>query len=317
MGLLALGAWLVDRGSISVGDLVGAMALFSILALPMRIVGFFLEEIPRSVVALARIDSVLDEPAPPIQGGERTLAPGPVGVSFEDVRAGYDDTVVLDGVTFDVRPGEAVALVGATGTGKSTLAATLAALHPAMGGDVSIGSVSVGDLTTKARTEALAMAFQETFLFADTILENVTLGRGVTEEAAWDALRLAGAEEFVKALPEGINTVVGERGVTLSGGQRQRVALARALAGRPRVLFLDDATAAVDPVVEARILENLRKELDLTMLVVAHRLSTIQLADRIIFLADGRVEATGSHAELMAHPGYAALAQAYEEDARS
>ena len=118
-------------------------------------------------------------------------------------------------------------------------------------------------------------------------------------------------------MPEGIHTVVGERGVTLSGGQRQRVALARALAGSPRVVFLDDATAAVDPVVEARILENLRKELDLTLIIVAHRLSTIRLADRVVFLSDGRVSATGTHEELMAIPAYAALAQAYEAEAGS
>ncbi len=314
VALLGLGAWLVDQGSVTVGDLVGAMALFSILALPMRIVGFFLVEMPRSVVSLARIDSVRDVEAPPIAGGNRHLAPGPVGVGFDGVRAGYDRTVVLEDVTFDVAPGEAVALVGATGTGKSTIAATLAALHPPMAGQVSIGGVPVGELTVEDRTTALAMAFQETFLFADTILENVTLGRGVSRADAEEALRLAGALDFVKQMPQGIETVVGERGVTLSGGQRQRVALARALAGNPRVIFLDDATAAVDPVVEARILENLRKELDLTLIIVAHRLSTIQLADRIVFLADGRVAATGSHQELMAIPAYAALAQAYEED---
>lgn len=317
VGLLALGAWLVDQGSITVGDLVGAMALFSILALPMRIVGFFLEEIPRSIVALARVDSVLDVPTPPIAGGERTLAPGPVGVSFSGVQAGYDQTTVLRDVTFDVHPGEAVALVGSTGTGKSTLAASLAALHPVIDGEVSIGGVPVAELTTEERTSALAMAFQETFLFADSILENVVLSRGISEEDAAEALRLAGALEFVKQMPEGIHTAVGERGVTLSGGQRQRVALARALAGSPRVVFLDDATAAVDPVVEARILENLRKELDLTLIIVAHRLSTIRLADRVIFLADGRVAATGTHDELMAIPAYAALAQAYEAEGGS
>lgn len=314
VALLGVGAWLVDQGSVTIGDLVGAMALFSILALPMRILGFFLEEMPRSVVALARVDSVLDVPTPPVAGGERRLEPGPLGVSFDGVRAGYGDTVVLDDVSFDVQPGEAVALVGATGTGKSTVAAMLAALHPPMQGTITIGGVPVPDIATADRTSTLAMAFQETFLFADSVLENVVLSRDVTEEAAKEALRLAGALEFVEQMPQGIHTVVGERGVTLSGGQRQRVALARALAGRPRVVFLDDATAAVDPVVEAMILENLRKELDLTLLIVAHRLSTIQLADRIVFLADGRIAGTGTHAELMALPGYAALAQAYEEE---
>ena len=179
---------------------------------------------------------------------------------------------------------------------------------------MSIGGVPVDELDVASRTAALALGFQETFLFADSILENVTLGRSITEDQARRALELADASDFVAELPQGIHTVVGERGVTLSGGQRQRVALARALAGRPQVLFLDDATASVDPVVEARILGNLRRELDLTLIVVAHRLSTIQLADRVVFLADGRVAASGTHEDLMAEPAYAALAQAYEND---
>lgn len=156
------------------------------------------------------------------------------------------------------------------------------------------------------------VAFQESFLFADTILENVTLGRDLDLDETWRALGLAGAEDFVRALPEGIHTVVGERGISLSGGQRQRVALARALAGRPRVLLLDDSTSAVDPVVEARILHNLRNRTEMTLLVVAHRLSTIRLADSVIFLHEGRVAGTGSHDELMGIAPYAALSRAYE-----
>ncbi len=160
----------------------------------------------------------------------------------------------------------------------------------------------------------MALAFQEAFLFADTIRENVALGRRVSEPEIREALRVAGAMEFVDHLPEGMDTIVGERGVSLSGGQRQRVALARALVGRPRVVFLDDATSAVDPIVEARILDNLRAGLDLTLIVVAHRLSTIRLADRIVFLAEGRVAGVGTHEELMAIPAYAAVARAYELD---
>ncbi len=317
VGLLALGSWQVDRGAISIGDLVGAMALFSILALPMRIVGFFLEEMPRSVVALARVDSVLEVEAPAITGGNRRLPDGPLGVAFDRVSAGYEGSRVLDGVSFAVDPGEAVAIVGATGVGKSTVARLLAGLHPPVDGTVALGGVPVHELRIADRTGALALAFQETFLFADTILENVALGRDVSDRDVREALRVAGAIDFVEALPRGIHTVVGERGVTLSGGQRQRVALARALVGKPRVLFLDDATAAVDPVVEGRILDNLRDELHLTMLVVAHRLSTIRLADRIVFLADGRVAGIGTHDELMRLPAYAALATAYELDERA
>lgn len=332
VGLLLLGSSLVDQGSISIGDLVGAMTLFSILALPVRIVGFFLEEMPRSVVALARVDKVLDIPTDQVLDGTSGLPHGPLGVEFDAVVAGYgipgqaidiavvaqgqaeeSAVAVLDGISFDVAPGESVAIVGATGGGKSTLAQVLAGLHPTKAGAARIGGVPVADLEESARTSALAIAFQETFLFADSIVENVRLSRaGIDDEAATEALRIAGALDFVKELPEGIHTVVGERGVTLSGGQRQRIALARALAGEPRVLFLDDATSAVDPVVEAHILGNLRESLDLTLLVVAHRLSTIRLADRVVFIADGRVAGTGSHDELMSLPGYEALARAYE-----
>jgi ABC-type multidrug transport system fused ATPase/permease subunit len=227
------------------------------------------------------------------------------------VDVAVEDTVIED-LSFSVGPGEVVAVVGATGSGKSTLARLLAALQPTSAGTVAIGGVPVEELDVANRAQALAMAFQETFLFADTILENVVLGRDIAEADARQALRTAGALGFVEDLPQGIQTVVGERGVTLSGGQRQRIALARAIAGRPRVLFLDDATSAVDPVVEARILDNLRRELDLTMLVVAHRLSTIRLADRIVFVAEGRVAGSGTHDELLALPAYAELARAYE-----
>jgi ABC-type multidrug transport system fused ATPase/permease subunit len=313
IGVLALGALLVDRGTVSAGDLVGAMALFSILALPMRIVGFFLEEMPRSVVALDRIDRVLDVPLPPSAQTDALLPDGPLGVEFQGVTAGYDDTVVLKEVTFAVAPGEVVAIVGATGTGKSTLARLLAGLQAPVGGVVRLGGVDVTRLDPAARSASLAMAFQESFLFADTIAENISLGRPTTAAELERVLELAAAQRFVARLADGVATVVGERGVTLSGGQRQRIALARALLGHPRVVFLDDATAAVDPVVEARILDNLRHEAGLTLLVVAHRLSTIRLADRVVFIADGTVAAVGSHDDLLAEvPAYAALAQAYE-----
>lgn len=314
VALLGLGAWLVDQGSVSVGDLVGAMALFTILAFPMRVVGFFLEELPRSVVALDRIDSVLNVEIDERLFGSTPVPTGPLAVNVHEVTAGYADAVVLDGLSFEVAAGEAVAVVGATGGGKSTLAHLLVGLQEPSSGEISIGGVSVRDLDPDQRQQALALAFQESFLFADTVRENVALSRDLTDADLRRALQLAGALDFVEAMPQGIDTVVGERGVSLSGGQRQRVALARALVGRPRVLFLDDATSAVDPVVEAHILDNLRTELDLTLLVVAHRLSTIRLADRVVFMQQGRVTATGTHDELMAIPAYASLARAYEDD---
>jgi ABC-type multidrug transport system fused ATPase/permease subunit len=181
---------------------------------------------------------------------------------------------------------------------------------------VLVGGVPVDELSTEELRSTVSVAFQESVLFAESIDRNVRMDRDVTDAVAAESLDRARAGRFVGRLPEGLETIVGERGVTLSGGQRQRVALARALAGRPRVLVLDDATSAVDPVVEAQILGGLRTD-GTTMLVVAHRLSTIQLADRVVFLDDGRVRAQGTHQELLADPDYAALVTAYEDEERA
>jgi ATP-binding cassette subfamily B protein len=157
--------------------------------------------------------------------------------------------------------------------------------------------------------------FQESFLFADTVRENLAMGADVGDDEIWAALELARARSFVERLPRGLDEVIGERGVTLSGGQRQRIALARALLRRPRLLLLDDATSAVDPTVERAILDRLRDGVAATTIVVAHRVSTIALADRVLLLEDGRIAAEGTHQELLAVPAYAALVRAYEADA--
>ena len=177
-----------------------------------------------------------------------------------------------------------------------------------------IGGVDLREADPDAST-ATALVFQESFLFADTVRENLTLGVDVDEDAVREALDVARAAAFVERLPHGLDEVIGERGVTLSGGQRQRLALARALLRRPRVLLLDDATSAVDPTVERAILDGLRTSVAATTLVVAHRVSTIALADRVLLLDGGRVAAEGTHAELLAVPAYAALVRAYEQDA--
>jgi len=313
--LLAVGSWQVASGRLSTGDLVQGMALFGLLAFPMRIVGFFLQELPRSVVSLERIDGVLAEsaePAPELGAGQ-ALPDRPLEVGFDQVSFGHGDGPdVLDELTFEVGPGETVALVGATGAGKSTVCELLTRLIEPEGGVIRVGGVSIGAADPDELRAAVAMVFQETFLFADTIRENITLGIDVDDGGVRAAAKVARADEFVRALPQGYETVVGERGVTLSGGQRQRVALARALVRRPRVLILDDATSAVDPVVEAGILAGLRRELDTTTLVVAHRVSTIELADRVLFLDRGRLAAAGPHRELLALPAYERIVRAYE-----
>ena len=331
--LVLVGAWLVDRGSATPGDLVLAATLFSLLAMPLRVVGFFLEEMPRSVVSLERIDRVMAPPpvpaptptaapAPPAPDPAFS-APGPLAVEVDDLVVSHDGHRVLDGVTLSVAPGETVALVGATGAGKSTLLEAVAGLVEPDGGSIRLGGVPHSEIAPDDRQRAVALVFQETFLFAGSVAENVAgpdgpdgpdgrAAAGPGPEAVAAALEVAHADGFVADLTAGPAAAVGERGVTLSGGQRQRIALARALARSPRLLMLDDATSAVDPLVEGEIIADLRAEFDSTLLIVAHRSSTIAGADRVIYLEGGRVAASGAHAELLARPDYRALVTAYE-----
>ncbi len=214
-------------------------------------------------------------------------------------------------------------MVGATGSGKSTMVSLLCGLVQPTAGRVLLGGVDVSDLGPDGAAGVVAPVLQETFLVADTVRATLTLGHDISAEEIDAALETVAADGFVEALSDGLDTVVGERGATLSGGQRQRLAIARALLRRPRVLVLDDSTSAVDPTIEAGILRNLRVAPGTrrtasdpgvpTLLVIAHRLATIRMADRVLFLDGGRIAASGSHEELLDVPAYAALARAYEE----
>ncbi len=321
IALLAVGGWRVSSGAVSPGDLVQAMALFTLLAFPMRVVGFLLEEMPRSVVALDRIDGVLAAAPEAVPAYPRPLPSGGLAVDSAGLEYAYVAGVpVLENCDVHIAAGEVVALVGPTGCGKTTLCELLAGLDRPARGVVRVGGIDLTEATRGDLRASVALVFQESFLFTDTIANNISIGtdRGGAEanDAAmrW-AAGIAQVARFVDSLPAGYDTAIGERGVTVSGGQRQRIALARALIRRPRFLLLDDATSAVDATVEARILRGLRDELDMTTLIVAHRVSTIALADRVLFMQEGRIVATGTHRELLAtNRDYEAMVRAYDQE---
>ncbi|GAA3336760.1 ABC transporter ATP-binding protein [Amorphoplanes nipponensis] len=317
LAVLLLGAWRLESGAITVAELVSVSFLFTVLAFPVRAIGWVVAELPRSVAGWERVQAVLGADGDLTYGATAPARTGPAELTFDHVHFSYGDGAeVLHDVSFTVPAGRTVALVGATGSGKSTIASLAVRLVDPDRGAVSVDGVPLPELSVPALASAAALVPQVPFVFDDTVRGNVTLERdGLSDADAWSALRQAQAEGFIAALPAGLDTAVGERGTSLSGGQRQRLTLARALAGRPRLLVLDDATSAVDPRVEAAILASLRgHDSGASILVVAYRRATIALADQVVFLADGRVVATGTHAELLAtEPGYVDLVTAYEQ----
>jgi len=314
--LLAVGSWRISTHAISTGTLIQFLSLFQLLAFPIRLLGFVLSDVPLAVVGRARIEEVLSEPGrrrPDV--GSTRLPEGPLRLQVKDLGFGFDGNAVLRGVDFTLQPHETIALVGSTGAGKSTLMDLLIGLEDPREGQVLLGGLELRSIDPEERRRAISIVFQESFLFATTVRDNIALDMDAGESEIREAARLAQAHVFIQNLPHGYDSVLGERGVTLSGGQRQRIALARALLRRPQVLILDDATSAVDPTVEATILRGLNQSLRCTLLVVAYRVSTISLADRVLFMEGGRIAAEGTHEQLLANPAYEAMVMAYERAA--
>lgn len=314
LAVLVVGTSRVASGDLSTGDLVRVAYLFTLLAFPVRAIGWVLNELPRSVVGWDRVQRVLTATGALPFGDALLPGTAPTALRVDRVAHAYGDNQVLRDVSFDVAAGRTVALVGPTGAGKSTLAGLLVRLVDPAHGTVSYDGTDLVELAPGAVAAAASLVPQQTFLFDDSVRGNLTLGAPFTDEQVWHALAIVQADRFVRALPAGLDTVVGERGTTLSGGQRQRLALARAVVRRPRLLVMDDATSAVDPQIEQRILAGLRTEgAASTVVVVAYRRATIALADEVVFLDEGRITARGTHAELLVgSSGYRDLVTAYE-----
>ncbi|HEV8099616.1 MAG TPA: ABC transporter ATP-binding protein [Gaiellaceae bacterium] len=301
--VLLVGARMVTSGELSVGGFVAFNLYLGMLVVPLRSLGMWIGQAQRATASGERIFQVIDEPeeiAEPQDAPE--LPPGDGDLRFEDVAFEYlPGRPVLDGVTLDVPAGRTIALIGQTGSGKTTLTSLVPRFYDTTAGRVLVDGVDVRDVTLTSLRRAIGVISQDPFLFSATVRENITFGAPGLDDAEVERIaRLAQAHEFVAELPDGYNTVIGERGITLSGGQRQRLAIARALAVDPRILILDDATASVDATTEARIRVGLREAMrDRTTLIIAHRLSTIALADEIVVLDEGRIAARGTHDELL------------------
>ena len=301
--ILYVGGHMVANGTLSLGDFVAFNLFLALLVLPLRQLGMWIGQAQRATASGERIFQVIDEPEQITDAPDaRELPPGPGRIAFEHVTFGYEPTrPVLHEIDLELEAGRIVALIGHTGSGKTTLAALVSRFYDVDRGRVTVDGVDVRDVTLTSLRREIGVIAQDPFLFSATVGENIAFGRpDASEDDVERAARLAQAHEFIAALPEGYDTVIGERGITLSGGQRQRVAIARALVVDPRILILDDATASVDATTESKIRDGLREAMrGRTTIIIAHRLSTIALADEVIVLDDGRVVARGAADDLV------------------
>jgi len=273
------------------------------LVMPLRMLGMWIGQAQRATASGERFFEVIDEPEEVADApGAGELPAGPGRVAFENVTFGYEpDRPVLTGVDLEIEAGGTIALIGASGSGKTTLASLVPRFYDVGTGRVLVDGVDVRDVTRRSLRREIGVISQDPFLFSASVRDNIAFGvPDVTDELVVAAARAAQAHEFIEQLPDGYDTVIGERGITLSGGQRQRLAIARALVIDPRILILDDATASVDATTESLIRAGLAEAMrGRTTIVIAHRLSTIALADSIVVLEHGRIVARGTQDELL------------------
>ena len=308
IALIVLGSYRVKSGNMSVGELSSFIYLFSLLVFPLRIIGYLFSEIPHSVAGWRRINEVLEEkllrdPADDIQNTQRGA-----GIEIKDCFFGHQGQIpIISNLNLKISEGKTVALVGATGCGKTTLLHLISGLISPTSGNIAVQSGGV------------SLVFQEAFLFAETLRYNITLDAEISTESVKKALEISQCNDFIGDLELGIDTSMGERGISLSGGQRQRVALARAIAQNRSVLLLDDTTSALDPNTEANVVRSLRQMSGHhTVVIVASRPSTIALADEVLYMDDGCIADRGSHEELLGRSAkYLELIKAFEHDRKS
>jgi ATP-binding cassette subfamily B protein len=311
VAVLGLGGHRVITGDMTLGGLVAFNTYLTMLIWPMRNIGMTIAFGQRAASALLRVNEILSaepaitDPSKPKRLPKTGLAQPTGALSFQNVRFGYDightDVRVLEGLTLEIQPGESVAIVGATGSGKSTIARLLLRFYDPQTGGIALDGIDLRELKLSELRRSVGVVFEDTLLFHDTVSSNIAFAKpGIDSDVVVRAAKLAGAHEFIMQLPEKYDTVLGERGFSLSGGQRQRIAIARAIVADPRVLVLDDATSAVDPTKEHEIRDALATVMrGRTTLVIAHRPATIELADRAVLLDNGVIAASGSHHELL------------------
>jgi ATP-binding cassette, subfamily B, bacterial len=302
--VLLVGARMVTNDQLTVGGFIAFNLYLGMLIMPLRSLGMWIGQAQRATASGERIFQVMDEPEEIADRPDAVPLPAGGGhLRFEGVGFEYmEGRPVLQDIDLELAPGKTIALIGHTGSGKTTLTSLVPRFYDVTSGRVTLDGIDVREVELKSLRNAIGVISQDPFLFSATVRENIMFGAPGLEEAEVEKIsRLAQAHEFVERLPDGYDTVIGERGITLSGGQRQRLAIARALAVDPRVLILDDATASVDASTEARIRVGLREAMrNRTTLIIAHRLSTIALADEIVVLDDGRIAARGTHDDLLA-----------------